>query len=123
MFTQFEGGNLLPESCNITESGDGYDDDSTLPPLNNDAKMDEISSGDEYDAEPMSRDMLEDISGGIQYHPSINRREARYKIRDLIKKYERNGKGGYYQQETWAKVHKKFKAVFSEIKESFPIMG
>ena len=47
--------------------------------------MDEISSGDESDAETMSTDMLEDICDGSQYHPSINRREARYKIHDCIK--------------------------------------
>ena len=39
--------------------------------------MDEISLGDEYDAEPMNTDMLEDIRDGIQSHPSINRREVR----------------------------------------------
>ena len=28
--------------------------------------------------------MLEDITDGSQYHPSVNRIEARYKIRDRI---------------------------------------
>ena len=32
-FTQFEEGNLLLETCNNTESGNKYDDDSTLAPL------------------------------------------------------------------------------------------
>ena len=31
-FTQFEEGNLLPESHNYTESGNKYDENSTLPP-------------------------------------------------------------------------------------------
>ena len=44
-----------------------------------------MSSGDESNAEPMSTDMLEDIRDIRQSHPSINRREARYKIRDHIK--------------------------------------
>ena len=48
--------------------------------------MDEMSSGDEYDAETMSTDMLEDICDISQSHPSINRREARYKIHDRFKK-------------------------------------
>ena len=47
--------------------------------------MDEVSPGDESDAETMPTDMLEDIRYGSQYHPSINRREARYNIRDCIK--------------------------------------
>ena len=47
--------------------------------------MDAMSSGDEYDDEPMSTDMLEDICYGSQYHPRINRRDACYKIPDRIK--------------------------------------
>ena len=57
-FTQFEEGNLLSESHNGTKSGDKYDDYSTLPQLNSEAEMDEISLGDESDAEPMPTDML-----------------------------------------------------------------
>ena len=41
-----------------------------------------MSSGNEYDSEPMSTGMLKDIHDGSQYYPSINRREARYKIHD-----------------------------------------
>ena len=47
--------------------------------------MDENSYGDEYYSEHMSTDMLEDIRDGIQSRPSINRREACYKIRGYIK--------------------------------------
>ena len=50
--------------------------------------MDEISSGNESDAEPMSTEMLEDIFDGIQYHLSIKTREACYKIRDCIKQIQ-----------------------------------
>ena len=57
-FTQFEEGILISESCNSMESSDEYDKDSTLPPLISEAKMDEISSGDASDAEPMPSDML-----------------------------------------------------------------
>ena len=44
-----------------------------------------MSSVHESNAEPMSMNMLEDISDGSQSHPSINRREACCKIRDNIK--------------------------------------
>ena len=47
--------------------------------------MGAIPSGDDSDAEPMSTEMLEDICDGSQYHPVVNRREARYKICDRIK--------------------------------------
>ena len=33
MFTQFEEGNLLSETCDNTENGNEYDDDVTIAPL------------------------------------------------------------------------------------------
>ena len=42
--------------------------------------MDAMSSGNEFDAEPMSMDMLEDIHDCSQSHSSVNRRVARHKI-------------------------------------------
>ena len=41
-FEQFEEGNLISKSHNGTESGDKYDDNSTITPLISEAKMDEI---------------------------------------------------------------------------------
>ena len=84
------------EYRNCTKSSDrNYDSDDnyTMPPLISESKMNEISSGDESDAEPMPTYMLEDICEGSQYNPSINRREARYKIRDLIKQRQAEWKG------------------------------
>ena len=51
--------------------------------------MGAMSSGDEYDAETMSTDMLEDICDVSKSHPRINRREARGKIRDNIKRRQK----------------------------------
>ena len=48
--------------------------------------MDEMCLGNEYYAEPIPTDMLEDITDRRKAHPSINRIEARYKICDRIKK-------------------------------------
>ena len=48
--------------------------------------MDAMDSGDESDHDPISTETLEYICAGSQSHPNVNRREARYKIRDLIKK-------------------------------------
>ena len=47
--------------------------------------MENISSGDESDHDLISTEMLEDICDGSQTHPNINRREARYKIRNHIR--------------------------------------
>ena len=47
--------------------------------------MNALDYGNESDDEAMYTDMLEDICDGSQSHPKVNRREARYKIRDSIK--------------------------------------
>ena len=89
----FEDGNilsvtryLLSETRDNTKSGNKSDDCSTLIPLVSEEGMDALISGDDYDAEPMSTDMLEDIRDGSQSHPGINRRETRYKIFDHNKR-------------------------------------
>ena len=46
--------------------------------------MEDINSGDESDHDLISTDILEDIYDGNQTHLNVNRREARYKIRDRI---------------------------------------
>ena len=46
--------------------------------------MNAINAGDESDHDLISTMMLEDIRGRSQTHPNINRREARYKIRDSL---------------------------------------
>ena len=45
-----------------------------------------MDSDDESYDEHMSKQMLEDICDGSQYHPHVNRRGAFYKIRGRIKK-------------------------------------
>ena len=44
--------------------------------------MDMMDSGDESDDDPIFMEILEDIHDGSQSHPRVNRRKARYKIRD-----------------------------------------
>ena len=92
MFTQFEEGGLLSETQNLLsetrydmESGNKYDDNSAMLPLISEEKIDAMSSGDESDVEPISTQMLEDICGGSQSHPRVNRIEAHYNICDRIK--------------------------------------
>ena len=47
--------------------------------------MDNLDSSDESDHDCISTEMLEDICDGSQTHPNVNKREARYKIRDRIR--------------------------------------
>ena len=50
--------------------------------------MDAMSSGNEYDAEYLYTDMIEDICDGSKSHPNIKRREERYRISDCIKQVQ-----------------------------------
>ena len=86
--------------------------------------MDVISSGDESNSEPVSTDMLENICDGSQYHPSVNRREERYKIRDWIKQSESEWKGVLLSTPNMSKgLHKVFKTVVNDISQVLPILG
>ena len=55
--------------------------------------MDVMDSGDESDDESISTEILEYIRNISEYHTNINRREARYKIRDCIKQRQPEWKG------------------------------
>ena len=48
-------------------------------------EMDALDSGDESDHDLISTEMVEDIHDRSQSHPNVNKREARYKIRDHIR--------------------------------------
>ena len=80
-FTQFEEGNILTKTSNDAESGDKSDSESIMM---SEQDMDAMNYGDESDHDLISTEMLEDIRDGSQTHPNVNRREARYKIRDRI---------------------------------------
>ena len=81
-FAQFEEGNILTEARNDAEIGDESDNESIMM---SEQDMENINSGDESDYDLISTQMLEDICDGSQTHPNVNRREARYKIRDRIR--------------------------------------
>ena len=55
--------------------------------------MEDINSGDESDHDLISTKMLEDIREGSHTHPNVNRKEARYKIRDRIRQRQSEWKG------------------------------
>ena len=71
-----------------------------------------MPSGDESDAEHMSTDMSEDIRDGGHSHPSINRREAEYRICDHLKKIQAERKGELLSMRKMSRgLHKVFKDV------------
>ena len=84
-FTQFEEGNILTETSNDTESGDKYDSESLIM---NKQDMENLDSIKISDHDLISMDMLEDIRDGSKNHPTVNKREARYEIRDRVRRKE-----------------------------------
>ena len=83
--------------------------------------MDAMDSRDESDNNPISTEMLEDIRDGSQYHLNINRREARYKIRNCIKKRQSEWKGGLKATRNVGKgLHKLFNTVVKDISQYLP---
>ena len=92
-FAHFEEGDLSSETRNDAESGDKYDDDSTIPPLLSKEEIDVMDSGDDSDDDPISKEMLENIRDGSQSHSNVNMIEARYKICDCIKQRQSEWKG------------------------------
>ena len=86
MFSLFEQGNLFSGILDDTESGEKSDENQFVPPLISKGDTDAIDSGYDYDDETMSMKMLEDICVSSKSHPSVNRREARYKLCDHIKR-------------------------------------
>ena len=74
--------------------------------------MDAVSSGDGYDAEPMSMDMVGDIRDCSKSHLIINRRESRYNINNRIKQGQVEWKIELLSTQNMGKgLHKVFKAV------------
>ena len=72
----------------------------------------------------MSTDMLEDICDSSQSHPIKYRREARYKIRDRVKRGQLERKGALLSTQNMVKgLHKAFKAVVNDNLQALPILG
>ena len=67
---------------------------------------------------------LEDICGGSKYHPEVNMRYARYKIRDHIKRRQAEWKGELLSTRNIGKaLYKVFKTVVNDISQVLPILG
>ena len=80
--------------------------------------MENINSGDDSDHDLISTEMLEDIRDGSHTHMNVNRREARYKIRDRIKQRQSEWKGELKATRSMGKgLHKVFSTVVKEISQ------
>ena len=68
--------------------------------------------------------MLEDIRDRSQTHPNVNRREARYKIRDRIRQRQLDRKGALKAIPSLRKgLHKVFSTVVKYISQELTPLG
>ena len=87
-------------------------------------EMDAMYYGYESYHDLISTEMLEDIRDGSQSHPDVNKREARYKIRDRINQRQPERKGDLNAKQKMGKgLHKVFKTVVKDILQDYPPLG
>ena len=68
--------------------------------------------------------MLEEICDGSQTHPTVNKREARYEIRDRVRQNERQWKGALKATHNMGKgLHRVFSTIVSEISQELTNFG
>ena len=78
--------------------------------------IENLDSNEELDHDLISTDMLEDIRQRSQTHPNVNKREARYKIRERVRQRQLEWKGALKATRSMGKgLHKVFSTVVKEI--------
>ena len=81
-----------------------------MPPLIIEEVLDVMDSGGEYEDEPRSTEMLEDICDSSKSHLIVNRREACYKIHYRTKRRQEECIGVLLSTRNMGKgLHKVFK--------------
>ena len=86
--------------------------------------MDSMNYGDESYHDLISTEILEDICDGIQTHPNVNRRKARYKIHDIIRQIQLEWKGALKSMQSMGKgLHKVFSTVVKDISQETTPLG
>ena len=103
-FANFEEGNLLTETRNDSESGDESDSESLIM---NEQDMENLDSNEQSET-----------------HPNVNKREARYEIRDRIRRKELQWKGALKATRNMGKgLHKVFSTIVKEILQELETLG
>ena len=86
--------------------------------------MENIYSSDESEHDLISTEMLQDIRDGSQTHTNVNKREAHYKIRDIIRQRQLEWKGALkYTQSMVKGLHKVFSTVVKDISQELTALG
>ena len=120
-FSQFEEGNILTETRNDAESGDKSNSKSIMM---NEKDMENLDSNEQSNHDLISTETLEDIRDGSQTHSNVNKREARYEIRDRIRRKESQWKGALKALQSMGKgLHKLFSTVVKNILQKLTPLG
>ena len=86
--------------------------------------MENLDSIEESDHDLISTEMLEDICDGSQTHPNVNKRVARYKIRDRVMQKRSQWKGALKAMRNTGKgLHKVFSMIVKEILQELATLG
>ena len=86
--------------------------------------MENLDEKEKFDDDLISTEMLHEICDGNQTHPSIDKREARLKIRDCIKQKKSQRKGALRTTHKMGKgLYKVFSAIVSEISQELTNFG
>ena len=86
--------------------------------------MENLDSDEKSDHDLISTEMLEDIRDGSQTHPNVNKREARYKIRDRVRQKESQRKGVLKATQIMGKgLHKVFSTTLKYIYQELTALG
>ena len=86
--------------------------------------MENIHSNDESDHDLLSTEILQDICDGSQTRTNVNKREARYKIRDRVRQRQSEWKGAFKNMRSMGKdLHKVFSRVVKNISQELTTLG
>ena len=86
--------------------------------------MENLDSNENSDYDLISTEMLEDIRDGTQTHPNVNKREARYKIRDRVRQKESQRRGALKDTRNMGKgLHKLFRTIVKDILQELATLG
>ena len=120
-FAQFEEGNFLTETRNNTESGNESDSELIMM---SEKDMENLDRKEKFNDDLISTETLHDICDRNQTHPNIDKREARLKIRDRVKKKKLQRKGALRATHKMVKgLHRVFSTIVSEISQELTNFG
>ena len=86
--------------------------------------MENLDTNEKLDHDLISMEMLEDICDISQTHPNVNKREARYKIRECVRQKESEWKGALKVTRSMGKgLHKVFSTIVKDISQELAALG